>query len=153
MTQAGDFAARLNEQEQQRYNKLARLAERGITPFPLRASRTHTAREAIDAFTRDGSLEGVQLAGRLVSLRDMGKLTFGHLEDGSARIQLLFRRDVIGPENQKLLVKEFDLGDFVGVQGTMIHTKTGEVTLEVARFELLAKTLSPLPEKWHGLKD
>lgn len=153
MTQAGDFSGRLNEQEQQRYNKLARFRERGTEPYPLRAGRTHTARETIEAFTRDGTLEGVRLAGRLVSLRDMGKLTFGHLEDGSGRIQLLFRRDVIGPENQKLLVKEFDLGDFIGVEGNVIRTKTGEVTLQVSRFELLAKTLSPLPEKWHGLKD
>lgn len=148
-----DFSARLNEQEQQRYQKLARLRERGIEPYPLRARRTHTTRQAIDAFERGETVENARLAGRLVSLRDMGKLTFAHLEDGSGRIQLLFRRDVIGPENPKLLVKEFDLGDFVGVEGTVIRTKTGEVTLQVSQFELLSKTLSPLPEKWHGLKD
>src|SRR5512143_4046398 len=99
-TQPGDFSARLNEQEQQRYQKLARLRERGAEPYPLRAARTHMAREAIDAFERAETVEEARLAGRLVSLRDMGKLTFAHLEDGSGRIQLLFRRDVIGPESQ-----------------------------------------------------
>ncbi len=150
---SGDFSARLNDQEQQRYQKLDRLRARGIEPFPLRATRTHTAREAVDAFARGETVQGAQLAGRLVALRDMGKLTFAHLEDASGRIQLLFRRDAVGADNYALLLKEFDLGDFVGAEGSVFRTKTGEITLEVQRFALLAKTLSPLPEKWHGLKD
>lgn len=148
-----DFIARLNEYEQQRYHKMLRLRERGVEPYPLRAARTHTAREAIDAFTRGETVEGARLAGRLVSFRDMGRLTFAHLQDGSGKIQLLFRRDMIGDENYARLLKRFDLGDFISAEGKVVKTKTGEVTLEVARFELLAKTLSPLPEKWHGLKD
>jgi len=148
-----DLLARLNEQEQQRYQKMLRLRERGVEPYPLRAVRTHTAREAIDAFTRGEAAQGVKLAGRLVSLRDMGKLTFGHLQDGSAKIQLMVRKDVVGAEAYAMLLKDFDLGDFIGAEGDVIKTKTGEITLQVARFELLAKTLSPLPEKWHGLKD
>ncbi len=148
-----DFIARLNDQEKQRYQKLGRLRERGIEPYPLRATRTHTAREAIDAFAQGAPPESVRLAGRMISLRDMGKISFAHLQDGSGKIQLLFRRDTVGPDAYTLLLKEFDLGDFVGVEGHMIRTKTGEITLEVHRFELLGKTLSPLPEKWHGLKD
>ncbi|MGE5264999.1 MAG: lysine--tRNA ligase [Acidobacteriota bacterium] len=148
-----DFVARLNDQEQQRYQKLARLRERGVEPYPLRASRTHTAREAIDAFTGGAALEGVRLAGRLLSLRDMGKLTFGHLQDGSGKIQLMFRRDAVGADQYAMLHKDLDLGDFVGAEGSVFRTKTGEITLQVSRFELLAKTLSPMPEKWHGLKD
>ncbi len=150
---ADDFTARLNDQEQQRYQKLARLRERGIEPYPLRAARTHTAGEAIDLFEREGKLEGIRLAGRLISLRDMGKLTFAHLQDGSGKIQLMFRRDTVGPEAYALLLKEYDLGDFIGAEGNVVRTKTGEITLEVKRFDLLSKALSPLPEKWHGLKD
>lgn len=148
-----DFLARLNDQERQRYQKLLRLRERGINPYPLRVSRTHTAREAMDAFTRGETLQGIQLVGRLVALREMGKLTFAHVQDGTAKIQWMFRKDVVGAEQYALLLKEFDLGDFIGATGDMMRTKTGEITLHVTRFELLAKTLSPLPEKWHGLKD
>lgn len=148
-----DFLARLNDQEQQRYQKTHRLRERGVNPYPLRVSRTHTARQAIDAFTRGETLQGVQLVGRLVALRDMGKLSFAHIQDGSAKIQLMFRKDAVGADNYAMLIKDFDLGDFIGAEGDLVRTKTGEITLQVARFELLAKTLSPLPEKWHGLKD
>ncbi|MCX7838389.1 MAG: lysine--tRNA ligase [Anaerolineae bacterium] len=148
-----DFLARLNDQERQRYQKLLRLRERGINPYPLRVSRTHTAREAIDAFTRGETLQGIQLVGRLVALREMGKLAFAHVQDGTAKIQWMFRKDVVGEEQYAFLLKDLDLGDFVGATGDIMRTKTGEITLHVTRFELLAKTLSPLPEKWHGLKD
>ncbi len=148
-----EFIARLNDQEQQRYQKLARLRERGIEPYPLRAQRTHTARAASEAFARGEEVNGARLAGRLVSLRDMGKITFAHLQDSTGKIQLLFRRDVVGPDQYKDMLKDFDLGDFIGVEGNLMRTKTGEITVEVQRFELLAKALSPLPEKWHGLKD
>ena len=148
-----DLIARFNDQEQQRYQKMLRLRERGIEPYPLRAARTHTARQAIDAFTRGETLQGIQLAGRLVSLRDMGKLTFAHLQDGSAKIQLMIRKDAVGADAYAMLLKDFDLGDFIGAEGDVVKTKTGEITLQAAHIELLAKTLSPLPEKWHGLKD
>jgi len=148
-----DFIAGLNDQEQQRYQKLGRLRERGIEPYPLRSSRTHTAREAIDAFNRGETVQGAQLVGRLVALRDMGKLSFAHLQDGTGKIQLMFRKDQVGAGNYAMLMKDFDLGDFIGVEGDVIQTKTGEITIQVARFEMLAKTLAPLPEKWHGLKD
>lgn len=148
-----DFIAQFNEYEQQRYHKMLRLRERGVDPYPLRSARSHTARQAIDAFTRDGKLEDAKLAGRLVSIRDMGKITFAHLKDGSGEIQLFFRRNVVGDDAYASLLKEYDLGDFISAEGSLFTTKTGEVTLEVQRFGLLAKTLSPLPEKWHGLKD
>jgi len=148
-----DFLARLNDQEQQRYQKMLRLRARGVNPYPLRVSRTHTARTAIDAFTRGETVQGAKLVGRLVALRDMGKLSFAHIQDGSAKIQLMFRKDAVGADNYAMLLKDFDLGDFIGAEGDVVRTKTGEITLQVTRFELLAKTLSPLPEKWHGLKD
>ncbi len=148
-----ELIARMNDQEKQRYEKMVRLRERGIATYPLRTPRTHTAREAIDAFTRGETLQGVQLSGRLVSVRDMGKLTFAHLQDGTAKIQLMIRKDVVGVDAYTMLLKDFDLGDFIGAEGEVVRTKTGEVTLQVARIELLAKTLSPLPEKFHGIKD
>jgi lysyl-tRNA synthetase, class II len=148
-----DFVARLNEQEQQRYQKLERLRARGIEPYPLRAARTHSARQAVEAFSRGEELNGIRLAGRLISRRDQGKLTFAHLEDGSGKIQLLVRRDTVGTDHYTTFLKEYDLGDFVGVEGNVLRTRTGEITLDVSRLELLSKTLSPLPEKWHGLKD
>lgn len=148
-----DLIARLNDQERQRYQKMLRLRERGVEPYPLRAARTHTARQAIDAFTRGEALQGIQLAGRLMSLREMGKLTFAHLQDGSARIQLMIRKDTVGADVYATLLKDFDLGDYIRAEGDVVKTKTGEITLQVVRVELLAKTLSPLPEKWHGLKD
>ncbi len=148
-----DLITRLNDQEQQRYQKMVRLRERGINPYPLRTARTHTARAALDAFARGEAVTGAAFAGRLVALRDMGKLTFAHLQDGTAKIQLLVRKDVVGAEQYALLMKDIDLGDFIGVTGDLVRTRTGEITIQVATFELLAKTLSPLPEKWHGLKD
>lgn len=148
-----ELMARWNDQEKQRYEKMVRLRERGVAPYPLRTARTHTARAAMEAFTRGETLQGVKLAGRLVSLRDMGKLTFAHVQDGTAKIQLMIRKDVVGVEAYTMLLKDFDLGDFIGAEGEIVRTKTGEITLQVARLELLAKTLSPLPEKFHGLKD
>jgi lysyl-tRNA synthetase class 2 len=148
-----DLISQFNEYQQQRHQKMLRLRERGVETYPLRTERTHTAQQAIDVFTRDGTLEGVKLAGRLTSMRDMGKLSFGHLQDGTAKIQLMFRKDFVGADAYTMLTKEFDLGDFISVQGNVIRTKTGEVTIEVKSFGLLAKTLSPLPEKWHGIKD
>ncbi|MBI5031141.1 MAG: lysine--tRNA ligase [Chloroflexi bacterium] len=150
---AEDFIAQLNDQEQQRYQKLARLRERGINPYPLRTQRTHTARQAIDAFTRGEAVQGAKFAGRLVALRDMGKLSFAHMQDGTAKIQLMIRKDLVGAENYVTIIKDIDLGDFIGVEGELMRTKTGEITIQVSKLELLAKTLSPLPEKFHGLKD
>jgi lysyl-tRNA synthetase class 2 len=148
-----DFIAQLNDQEQQRYQKLGRLREHGINPYPLRTTRTHTAQQAIDAFTRGETVQGAKLAGRLIALRDMGKLSFAHIQDGTAKIQLMIRKDLVGAESYAMLLKEIDLGDFIGVEGEVVRTRTGEITIQVARFEVLAKSLSPLPEKWHGLKD
>ncbi len=148
-----EFISGLNDQQQARYEKLARLRGRGVEPYPPRATRSHLAREAIAIFEREGKCEGVKLAGRLVAFRDMGKLTFAHILDDSGKIQLMFRKDVVGEENYAHLLKEYDLGDFIGVEGDLFRTKTGEVTLQAQRFQLFAKTLSPLPEKWHGLKD
>jgi lysyl-tRNA synthetase, class II len=134
-----------------RLTKLARLREAGVEPYPYAYARTHLAG---DLHARYDSLEGqeVAVAGRLVGAkRVMGKLGFVHLQDGSDRIQLYFRVDA-GPEAFALF-KELDTGDFVGARGTLMRTRTGEDTVEVRELTLLAKSLAPLPEKWHGLTD
>lgn len=148
-----DFVARLDELERVRYEKAQRLRERGINPYPLRDSRTHTAQQAIEAFRRGETLEHVKLAGRLTANRWTGKLTFGDLRDVTGRIQLLLRQDGLGEETYKNFLKDFDLGDLIGVTGKVIQTKRGEITLEVSEIRMLAKAISAMPEKWHGLKD
>ncbi len=92
-------------------------------------------------------------AGRIVSLRTMGKAIFGHLQDITGRIQIYVRKDVVGDEAFKFFNEFVDLGDILGVEGTLFRTNTGELTVEVKRFQLLSKCLHPLPEKWHGLRD
>jgi lysyl-tRNA synthetase class 2 len=129
-----------------RRDKLAELRGRGVEPFAYRFARTHTASEALALFRDggDGAGPAVAVAGRVMALRSHGQTTFAHLGDGSGRIQLYFRRDDLGPETYELLPL-LDLGDHLGVSGKLFRTRTGEVTVRVERFELLAKALRPLP--------
>ncbi len=137
----------------QRLDKVRRLRERGIDPYPNTYRRTHTAREARDLFESGGQTVGpVSVAGRITALRHMGKASFLDLRDGSGRIQAYFNKVQLGPERHEL-VRELDLGDILGVKGILFRTKTGEVTVDVSEFTMLAKSLEPLPEKWHGLVD
>jgi len=129
--------------EAARREKLAELVKRGVAPFAYRFDRTGPVRPALEAFrTEDPTVH--RLAGRLILLRSMGKTTFGHLEDRSGRIQVYFKVDEVGPEAYEA-VKLLDLGDVIGVEGTLFRTKTGEVTVRVQRFSLLTKSLRPLP--------
>ena len=133
--------------EQARRDKLAALAARGIPAFAYRFERSHTASEAIAAFG-DGADEAkvaeVAVAGRLISVRDHGKSFFAHLSDQSGRIQLYFKKDVVG-DDAFALVQLLDLGDHVGVHGTLMKTRTGEITVQAQKVELLTKALKPLP--------
>lgn len=136
--------------EKIRLEKLERLQSEGIQPFPNRAERTHTSLEAIATFEKaekDGGASPVQatLVGRLRSMRNMGKITFAHIEDGYGRVQLFLRSNDVGPENLVFFASEFDLGDFIQAQGEMFRTKTGEATLRVQTFRMLAKSVTPLP--------
>ncbi len=142
-----------------RRDKLAALRERGIDPYPYRFSRTHTSLEALALFAeaegqatppdREAGREDetgpeVRLAGRIMSWRGHGKTSFAHLQDGDGRIQVYFRKDVLDAEafsNLALL----DLGDWIGVEGTLFRTRTGEVTVRALSWVLLAKSLRPLP--------
>ncbi|HEX5438229.1 MAG TPA: lysine--tRNA ligase [Gemmatimonadaceae bacterium] len=129
-----------------RLEKLARLTARGVAPYGYGYARTHSAAEAaacLDA-SGEGDAERVSLAGRIVSWRGHGKSIFAHLADQSGRIQLYFRRDVLGADRYELL-ELFDLGDVIGVTGPLFRTRTGEATVRVEQFEMLAKSLRPLP--------
>lgn len=148
----------LNEQQLVRRAKLAEMREAGIDPFPARLpnDRTHTASQAI-AEHQSGTLPAdgeVTLVGRLLTLRNMGKASFAHIEDGSGRVQIYVKRDVVGEGAYENLIKHLlDLGDFITVTGPMFTTRTGEVTCEVRQLAHIAKTLSPMPDKWHGVRD
>jgi lysyl-tRNA synthetase class 2 len=137
----------------QREKKLAELEERGAVAYVYNFSPTHHSKDIIEnpeQFAESGT--SVRIAGRLISLREHGKTTFAHLLDGRGSIQIYLRQNKLGQE-QFQLFKLFDIGDFVGVEGTVFRTRTGEVTIDVESFALLAKSLRPLPEKWHGLRD
>lgn len=134
--------------EQIRLEKLERLREQGIEPYPRRFHRTHLSKEAIQAFEEleDGAGEvKAAVAGRLRSMRHMGKISFAHIEDGQGKLQLFFRKDDLGEDQFSQLLDNYDLGDFIGAEGVIFRTKTGEVTLRVESFNMLAKALSPLP--------
>ena len=136
-----------SELERVRLEKLERLRELGMEPYPRRAQRTHTTAEAIQAFeAAEGEGEvSASVAGRLRSVREMGKIIFTHIEDGAGKLQLFFRENELGPERMAQFSDLFDLGDFMEAQGTLFRTRTGEITLQVAEFRMLAKALTPLP--------
>jgi len=136
-----------------RKEKLARLREAGIDPYPPRFARTHTAAEAL-ALLGEAELDPtpVSVAGRITAMRGMGKATFLDLRDGSGRIQAYLKQENVGADAYALL-KDLDLGDFLGVTGALFRTKTGEPTVEAREFAVLAKALRPPPEKWHGVHD
>jgi len=131
--------------EEARRAKLAELAAIGVAPYAYGYQRTHSAAEALAAYSDAMEESGpeVSVAGRLVSYRSQGKTTFGHVEDVSGRIQVYFRADQLG--DRYPLVKLLDLGDYVGARGPLFRTKAGEVTVRAQKVELLAKSLRPLP--------
>ena len=140
--------------EKIRLQKLEELRAEGIETYPTRAKRTHTSEEAIAAFeaaesegASSGSMPEMQatLAGRIRAMRAMGKISFAHIEDGDGKIQLFFRTNEIGKERLDFFNRMFDIGDFIQAEGVIFRTKTGEITLHVHDFQMLAKSVSPLP--------
>ena len=147
------FAApELTEQEQIRRAKLARYQSEGNDPYAItKYERTHTSRQILEAFD---ALENqqVSIAGRMMARRIMGKASFVHLMDGEGRIQAYIRREDVG-EDVYADFKTMDIGDIIGVVGTVFRTKTGEISIHATKLTLLTKSLRVLPEKWNGLKD
>ncbi len=149
--------SRLDDISEQRNKKLERLRERGIDPYPHRFNQSHTASKAIEQLEAQEAggktkAEPVNVAGRIMAIRKMGKATFIDIRDGSGKIQLLFQTANY-KEAELELFKDLDIGDIIGAGGTLLRTRTGEPTISVTDFTLLAKSLTPLPEKWHGLSD
>ena len=136
--------------EMQRLNKLEQLRAMGQEPYPLRSYKSHTNAGAVALFEKaeaDGSEEPIEvvLAGRLRAIRNMGKLSFAHIEDRTGKIQLMMRVNEIGAEKLDEFVRFYDLGDFIEASGQMMRTRRGEVTLQVQDFRMLSKALLPLP--------
>ncbi len=134
-----------------RKQKMDELCKAGYDPFGKRFPRTHLAQEIKDNFHK---IEGkkVTIAGRIVSKRGHGKASFVNIKDSTGVIQVYIRLDDVGEKSYELF-KKTDIGDIIGVKGTVFKTKVGEITVQTQNFELLTKSLRPLPEKWHGLKD
>jgi lysyl-tRNA synthetase class 2 len=145
------MASRLDRIAEQRRQKLERIRGRGVNPYPYGYKRTHTTEQALKLLKqKEGAV--VSIAGRIMANRPMGKISFLDLRDGSGKIQLCFYKDRLSEQNIKLF-QDLDIGDIIGVSGKLFKTKSGEPTVEVEDFTLLAKSLQPLPEKWHGLSD
>ncbi len=153
----------LSDLQEIRRAKADAFREQGIEPYPTRARRTHTTREALDLFASEeteGSLDEsghstteMSLAGRLVSFRHMGKTVFAHIRDGHGEVQLYIRKDAVGEETYNDILKLYDVGDFVQATGEPFRTRMGEISLRVREIGMLSKALNAPPEKWHGLQN
>jgi len=146
----------VSDEQERRLASLESLRARGVEPYPVRFDRDHTLAEVraeLDHIPAGDETDAqVRVAGRILLIRRQGKLTFATLRDGTDTLQLFVSRAVIGDQ----LHAEFDdldLGDWIGVEGIVMKTRKGELSIKVADFTLLAKALRPLPEKWHGLAD
>jgi len=138
-----------SEQELVRREKLEEI-KKVCNPYPEKYDRTHTLKEVR---LLDDGIENVRIAGRIIFMRKMGKLSFVRIRDLEGDMQLEFKVDIIGEEKYDFFKKQIDTGDFIGAEGVIFTTQTGEKTLRVESFEFLGKALRPLPEKFHGLVD
>jgi lysyl-tRNA synthetase class 2 len=146
MSEQGEFS----EIELARLEKIRALREQGVQPFPGRAERSHTSREAIQAFEAEENKKNAKpvkatLVGRIRSTRVMGKLIFAHIEDGAGSVQLFLRANELGEDSLESFRDYFDLGDFIQARGEMFRTRAGEVSLQVEAYHMLAKAITPLP--------
>lgn len=148
----------LNDQFLVRREKMNTMRENGLDPFGKRFDRTHLTKELVEQY---GELENevleeknisVTIAGRIMTKRGKGKAGFAHIQDLSGQIQVYVRKDVVGDEQYEIF-NSADLGDIVGIEGTLFRTKMGEFSIKVTNFVFLTKALRPLPDKFHGLKD
>ncbi len=141
----------------QRLQKLANIRAMGIDPYPPRYKRTHTTQQAVELLTQEeqaGKTETseVNIPGRIMANRLMGKISFIDIHDGSGKIQLFLSKNELDEQSIALL-KELDIGDFIGAKGVVFRTRSKEPTVRAKTLTLLSKSLQPLPEKWHGLSD
>jgi lysyl-tRNA synthetase class 2 len=138
----------------ERIEKLKRIKEVGMDPYPAETKRTHHINEVISDFNYlSKNQKKVVLAGRIRLIREHGKACFIDIEDGTGQIQAYFKQDILGEDKFKFFLDNFDVGDFIEAKGTLFKTRTRERTIRVLEYRILSKSLLPLPEKWHGLKD
>ncbi|WP_137792144.1 lysine--tRNA ligase [Bacillus sp. E(2018)] len=148
----------LNDLLRVRREKLAALTEKGVDPFGTKFDRTHTAADLVSEYGEkekeelDNEEISVTLAGRIMTKRGKGKAGFAHIQDLTGKIQIYVRLDAVGDEQYELF-NTIDIGDWVGVTGLVFKTKVGELSIKAKDFQLLTKSLRPLPDKFHGLKD
>jgi lysyl-tRNA synthetase class 2 len=141
----------LSELMRVRREKLAELQQEGIEPYGGKFNRTHYAKDVVDNFDKyDG--QNVVMAGRIMAKRGHGKASFANIQDMSGTIQIYGRLNDLGEETYRLYEK-LDIGDIIGLEGSAFKTRMGEITVSMTGFTILSKSLRPLPEKWHGLKD
>lgn len=137
-----------------RLQKLERIKKSGVSPYPVTPKRTHTIGQALADFeSLSADATECIIAGRLRQLREHGKATFGNIEEETGQIQLYVRQDRIGDQQYQSFLDVVDIGDILQIRGTLFLTKKGEKTLDVSSWRVLAKSLLPLPEKWHGIQD
>ncbi|MDD3292928.1 MAG: lysine--tRNA ligase [Candidatus Pacebacteria bacterium] len=140
------------EIRQNRVEKREKLKKLGLYPYPISIQRTHEIETILNDF--DNFLEKeIILVGRIKTMRTHGALTFFDFEDGTGKMQAMFAKDRLGENNYQFFLNNFDIGDFIEVKGFVFKTKRNEKTLEGKDFKMISKSLRPLPEKWHGLKD
>jgi lysyl-tRNA synthetase class 2 len=141
---------------EERLKKLKKLREMGEEPYKYKYDPTHHAHDINEKYSHldkeQKTDDEVKVAGRIMAMRKMGKITFMHIKDVTGRVQIYLRENDLGKEKYQFL-KLLDIGDILGAEGIVFKTRTGEVTIEVKKFVLLTKSLRPLPEKFHGLKD
>lgn len=142
---------------QLRKEKLQKLRDAGINPYPAKYITTCSINDILKRFeklsTGETSREKIDIAGRITSRREMGKAAFADVSDLTGKMQIYVRKDVIGEELFAVFKNLVDISDFIGVSGVPFRTRTGELSIKTEKFQLLSKSLRPLPEKWHGLKD
>ncbi|OIO19545.1 MAG: lysine--tRNA ligase [Candidatus Magasanikbacteria bacterium CG_4_10_14_0_8_um_filter_32_14] len=139
----------INDERKIRLKKLKELEEIEIDPFPAKNNRKQTIKQALDSEVETF----LSVAGRIMTKREMGKLTFCHLQDESGRMQIAFKQDDLGIENYKLFIKKIDSGDIIEIEGKKFITHKGEPSILVSKWTILSKALLPLPDKFHGLND
>lgn len=158
MSQENTPRESLNDQMIVRQEKMQDLAAKGLDPFGEKFHRTHYSDEILTEFDEFSKEElqdketSVTIAGRIMTKRGKGKAGFAHLKDKNGQIQIYVRQDEIGEEDYEIYTSS-DLGDFIGIQGRIMKTNTGEVTVRAQEFTFLSKALRPLPDKYHGLTD
>ncbi|WP_202707235.1 lysine--tRNA ligase [Sporosalibacterium faouarense] len=141
-----------NEQVIDRIKNLNGLIEKGVNPYPYSFQEANHTREIVDNFENISEDESYIVAGRIMLLRRMGKVIFLNLKDQEGEIQVYLSKKILGADEFELL-KLVDIGDIIGVEGTVFKTKTGEITIRANKFSVLSKSIRPLPEKYHGIKD